>query len=518
MGDKRTGPVPTLLLDAGRRIIQVNESMPTFYQWLLMPGLFLGIAGCDSGSSLECPLGGASRNSIENVSVTPNPFGVAPLTALVTVTTRERSQVRVVVKGQRGNASDVTLHEATCNSRHVIPVLGLYADYANRVEINVLNANRPTITQTLTMRTEPLPSTYPQFEIIEDYDSEEPAYFLVNSVVPLIVDRYGDVRWYLDIPEQKYGLQRLANGHFAFGLTKEARIDEYTVLGELLGSWYVPPEFRDIHHDVYEMESGNLLVTVNRTDGDTSEDVIIEIDRTTGALATVWDLREVLPRRTTFIHDDHDWFHANAVIEDRRDGTIIVSGQRQGLVKLTKNNELRWILAPPDGWDGVEEYVLTRAGSGDFDWPWGQHAPALLPNGDLLVFDNGFGRDYGSAARYSRLVQYRITEREGGGGTVEQVWQYGKERGDELYSPIVSDVDFVTDSRTILGTWGALAFDLIYVSPDETSFELSEQPEISRIIEVDYEGRVLFEMSVRLREPATPYVYRSEKLRSISIR
>ena len=157
----------------------------------------------------------------------------------------------------------------------------------------------------------------------------------------------------------KYGLQILRNGNIGFGLAEQSKVAEYTMLGQFVNEWSVLPEFTNIHHDVFEKENGNFLVTADKVGIDTIEDFIIELDRGTGAIVNTWDLRQILPRRSTLIHDDRDWFHINAVIHDRRDDTIIVSGQRQGVVKITANNQLRWILAPPDGWAGYEQFLLT---------------------------------------------------------------------------------------------------------------------------------------------------------------
>jgi arylsulfate sulfotransferase len=48
-------------------------------------------------------------------------------------------------------------------------------------------------------------------------------------------------------------------------------------------------------------------------------------------------------------------------------------------------------------------------------------------------------------------VEYRIDEE---GMTIEQVWQYGKERGTDLYSPITSDVDYLPQTGNRLITSG----------------------------------------------------------------
>jgi len=117
------------------------------------------------------------------------------------------------------------------------------------------------------------------------------------------------------------------------------------------------------------------------------------------------------------------------------------------------SGEIQWILASPYGWPKqYQKYLLTPAkNQAVFEWPYWQHAPIFLPDQDnnpnttdILLFDNGTVR-FGEAdvlenlhkgnlamiEKYSRMVQYRIDET---AGTIEQIWQYGKERGEELYS------------------------------------------------------------------------------------
>lgn len=116
-----------------------------------------------------------------------------------------------------------------------------------------------------------------------------------------------------------------------------------------------------------------------------------------------------------------------------------------------------------------------------FEYTYGQHAVSLLPNGDIFVFDNGDGRSKDAskmitaadenAARevlktaapgseayqkalmtnYSRAVIYHYDEK---AGTVEQLWQYGKERGMELYSMYICDVDYLGPNHYLINFGG----------------------------------------------------------------
>lgn len=76
-----------------------------------------------------------------------------------------------------------------------------------------------------------------------------------------------------------------------------------------------------------------------------------------------------------------------------------------------------------------------------------------------MLFDNGVGRASPPDAvlpdseRYSRVVEYRIDTN---AGTAEQVWEYGRERGFELYASIVGDSDELPVTGNILGVFGGL--------------------------------------------------------------
>ena len=183
--------------------------------------------------------------------------------------------------------------------------------------------------------------------------------------------------------------------------------------------------------------------------------------------------------RTAWTGDSVDWFHANAVTYDPTDDTIIVSGRTQGTVKLTANNEVVWILAPHREWgqagNGVDLNTLLldpldaqgqvisdlqvldgAVNHPDFEWSWYQHAPLITPEGNLMLLDNGDNRNYLGNELYSRAVEYKIDETD---MTIQQIWQYGKERGAETYSRIVSDVDYIANEDHVIFSPGAVSFN-----------------------------------------------------------
>jgi arylsulfate sulfotransferase len=333
---------------------------------------------------------------------------------------------------------------------------------------------------------------------------------------PFIFDSYGKIRWYLDYASHPVlnslfyddGITRLANGNFyfgaggnAFGATPVNKIFEVDLFGNVINSWDMPGYA--FHHQVQEKPDGNFLVTVNKLGVSTIEDYIIEIDRENGDILNEWDLNQSLENsRDTWTTDTMDWIHVNALYYDATDDTIVISGRTQGVVKLTADNKVVWILAPHKAWglagdgedlneyllqplDALEQPITNLAvlegdiGHPEFEWQWYQHAPSRLANGDVLLFDNGDNRNYGTGPSYSRAVRYRIDE---AAQTVQQIWEYGKSRGTETYSRIVSDVDYLQSADNVLFSPGA-------IQNGGTSY--------AKCIEVDYtSGEVVFEATI----------------------
>lgn len=477
-------------------------------------------------SNIETTYLGSSITIHEN-DITLNPFNNSPLTVQILIKTPVKGKFKIKIVGQDGVISDFINPLENYDIDHNIKLVGLYADYSNQVEfIFTNNEGKERTTTSISINTDPLPEGFPEFKIVKQYDNGEPnTVFLINyrpTHIPFMVDTFGKVRWYSTGFTQgvKYALQRLKNGNICFGKsgTGQGSIYEYTMLGELKKEYSFYPEFESAHHDVYEMPNGNFLVAVNKVGISTIEDHIIEIDRNSGMTTNIWDLREILPvdRFTLrFIRNGTDWFHNNAVIYDERDNSIIASGQATGVVKVSWDNELKWILAPPDGWSAeFVPFLLTpEANQSEFEWNFGQHAPLILPSGNLFLFDNGFGRNFGqSTSQYSRAVEYEIVEASNGiGGVVSQKWQYGKERGEEMFAPIISDVDYIENSDTRLIVAGSTGFELDYTDSINHSISRPLDGIETRIIEVNNSRDVLFEMTLE-HPDITGSTYRAEKL------
>ncbi|BBF24042.1 aryl-sulfate sulfotransferase [Sutterella megalosphaeroides] len=166
-----------------------------------------------------------------------------------------------------------------------------------------------------------------------------------------------------------------------------------------------------------------------------------------------------------------NWVHVNSVDYDPTDDSIIISSRHQSaLIKIGRDKEVKWIMGSPEGWKAeFKDKILTPIdkdgnpikceGSkceGGFDWTWTQHTGWRIDSKSdknifyLSVFDNGDARGMEQPAlpemKYSRAVIYKIDQKK---MTVEQIWQYGEERGHDWYSPVTSLTEYQDDKDSV---------------------------------------------------------------------
>lgn len=443
------------------------------YLFFFLLSCLLVLQSCQKDPSIGQPVDLANLTTTD-IRIRLNPNGNTPLTAELSFETLVPVQVSIVIKGSQPLEHTFENFATT----HKLPVAGLYPGTDNEIDVVLTDLAGNFASTTLTVETDPLPDYFPDIEtnVITAYRQDgwtltEFGVGLGTSFlsVPFIFDEAGNVRWYMELDafsDLSFPLKQLPDGNLLVSYLDH--IYEYDLLGNQVNDIYTPGYFQ--HHETRILPNGNLLLAVDKVGISTVEDHIIEITPN-GTLVQEWDLREILDMdRFDLVEDPVDWFHNNAVWYSEEDDCLIISGRNQGVVKVTRNNEIVWILAPHQGWgmasNGTDnnDFLLTAIDAGgnaypedvqqgtaespSFDWTWGQHAPMLLPNGNIFIFDNGFNRHFlPGEPSFSRAVEYRINE---DAMTVEQIWQYGKERGTECWAPIISDVDRLSNTNRIM--------------------------------------------------------------------
>ena len=405
--------------------------------------------------------------TIDNPNVILNPYGNSPLTALILFETNEEVSPTVTIVGKDENTTFT--HTFNASQEHLLSIYGLYADYNNEVIIEY-EVDGETISKTVNIQTEELPDDFilPTRVEADKENLDNQLYFFTpsSSGYTCAYDVNGDVRWYLT-NYALWKIDRLENGHLLVS-TERLVNPPYYMTGlyemDLLGKIYVEYSLPGgYHHDYYEMENGNLLIAsddFNNAKG-TVEDYIVELDRKTGEIVKTFDLKNVLNMSDGKSENwtDYDWFHNNSVWYDENTNSITLSGRHQDAVINIdyETGELNWIIGDPTNWsEEYQKYFFTPIGD-DFEWQWSQHAAMITPEGYVFILDNGNNKskikeEYVPASEsYTRGVMYKIDT---DNMTIEQIWQYGKERGSDYYSPYISDVDYLDANHYIVHSGG----------------------------------------------------------------
>lgn len=489
-------------------------------------------------------------------AIVVNPYGVAPLTAVIRDggQTLSNARVRVLGRGEQGVDIHYAVSDKALWTHGGIPLFGLYPDYRNQVEVVYsLKGERIRERYQVYAPAVRLPvvaaqqGALPEVRPLQVDGRLKSRLYLFNHLLTAIPgsnrqlkwnaqggaaewdsvginwisDSNGEVRWYLDIERlhdstqvdglgASMGFQQTADGKLIWG--QGQRYFKHDLLGRAIWERRLPAKFADFSHELRQTTKGTYLLRVGtsdyrRDDGKqvrSVRDQIIELDES-GEVLDFWDLGRILdPYRADLLHtlgkevvllpeaaskseqllenelqegDDlpfgdlpgvgigRNWAHVNSIAHDPADDAIIISARHQGVVKIGRDKQVKWLLAAPQGWRAdLQDKLLTPVDSSGkplavdgqgryaegFDWSWTQHTAWLTAKGSLTVFDNGWGRNFAPTrltGNYSRAVEYRIDESQ---GTVEQLWEYGKERGDDWYSPITSTVEYQADSDTQL--------------------------------------------------------------------
>ena len=326
-----------------------------------------------------------------------------------------------------------------------------------------------------------------------------------------IIDATGAVRWYMNV-DSIYDMENVYHGGVMMGFQQGAdgaltwgygqRYVKYDIMGREIFNRRLPAGYADFSHSFDQAQNGNYLLRVaandvKRPDGRnvrTVRDVIVEVTPA-GRVVDDWRLWEILdPYRDVVIKsldqgavclnldadsagktlssadlaamdkEEHfgditgvgigrNWAHVNSVDYDPTDDSIIISSRHQSaIIKIGRDKQVKWILGAPDGWQAKwSDKVLTpvdkdgkplkcqqgKCEGTNFDWTWTQH--------------NGDGRGLEQPAlpemKYSRAVVFKVDQEK---RTVEQLWEYGKERGHSWYSPVTSLTQYEDDKDSIM--------------------------------------------------------------------
>ncbi|WP_035387329.1 aryl-sulfate sulfotransferase [Ferrimonas senticii] len=507
-----------------------------------------GLPDTQSVSAFKTYLPAQGRLGTVNV----NPYGNAPLAAVIKRMSLEPTDITVTVRGKGDKGVDISypVGRTSLLTHDGIPVFGLYPNHLNLVDVEYsLNGERINETYKVLTGGIDLPVGEGQTEILPKVTAakvakgfEQRLYLLdynhnnaynerwrksqggqVWDSTPLkwISDTNGDVRWVMDPANfhsrtdgtymgDMNGFHQTADGSFIVG--KGQRVFKFDMLGKIQWNILLPQGYVDHSHDIDEMPNGNLLVRVAKEDYPldngrlvtTVRDIVIEMTPS-GQVVEEWDMNKILdPFRDAMliamdqgavcmnvnvdkagevmtkeeldkqpygdipgVGPGRNWLHINSVQYIAEDDSIIISPRHQATaIKIGRDKQVKWILGNSQGWqqpwasklltpvdaagNKLDCNVKGECRGTDFDFSYTQHTAYYNPEiGSLSVFDNGDARHMTQPSlpfmKYSRAVEYQINEQD---MTVQQTWQYGKERGYDWYSHVTSNVFYRPETDT----------------------------------------------------------------------
>lgn len=406
--------------------------------------------------------------TMEEPLIKYNPYIVNELSAVILFKTEEPTAITLRVVGKTEKADQI--QSFPVNTEHVLPVVGLYSDYENKVEIYPWQKPHLKVTHTIKTPAVHGQALVERMETTAEYLQDQVMLLCpATSALGFAVDFAGDAR--LNFAEALlWDCKKLENGNYMMASERVTKMPyfmsglyEFSPVGKIYKEYRVPHGY---HHDFHFNAEGDILALNCNAENGTVEDRMAIIDRDTGHIKHSMNFIDFLDpgAQKSGSWSDQDWFHCNAVWFDENTNSVTLSGRHiNAMVNVDiDTHEMNWIISDPDRWpEKYQKYMFTPVGDGEFDWQYEQHSNLITPNGDVMCFDN---HHYGSqdpdkylAAKdnFSRTVKYRIDTDT---MEIEQLWQYGKERGAEFFSPYICNSIFYKEGHYLTHS-GGIAYD-----------------------------------------------------------
>ena len=250
------------------------------------------------------------------------------------------------------------------------------------------------------------------------------------------------------------------------------------------------------HHDLLIVADQQVLyvaheiVTIDDTErgGAAETRVLVDSlrlwDQQTHATRELWDARDHLSLavRGLWSGDPKNWLNANSLALGVRGNVILSLANRNEIISIAPDfRSIEWRLGGPES-----SYEFPDPA----DRFYFQHTASELPNGNILLFDNGRGRPEAEGGEYSRALELALNTYE---LTAVKVWEY-RHRPD-LYSPSRSSAYRLPSGNTLI------------------NFETNDRDPPRVIVEADADGAAVWQAD--LRSPTIRNSYRAYPAASI---
>ena len=410
---------------------------------------------------------------------------------------------RVFVEYENPQAGKFRTALSEARAKHLIPVVRLRAETAYSYAIGVQDAEGAVhFGQRGEFRTGSLPSSLATMRarargrssqplILTNYTAEHDQHGDSTSCI-LFRDEAGEIVWhYCHGPPKKFrhrrarvhAIKQKPGGNLVY-VSGWCCIVEISPLGEVLNRLFASEETGVPHHDFVLLDDGRILYlsdektlfndSANGGEARTSAmaDALRIWDPERGRVEKVWDSRDfwdIASASQWDLRESEDgalrWTHINSASFGPRGNLILSSRHRQQILSLASDFQtIEWQLGGPGS-----SYRFPDPS----DRFYVQHQATELPNGNILLFDNGFKRPASEGGEYSRAIEIRLDDER---RSAVKAWEH---RADpDVFSEVVSGAARLGNGNTLI------------------NFGVRQEPDFMplTLIETDPQGNELFRL------------------------
>ena len=256
-------------------------------------------------------------------------------------------------------------------------------------------------------------------------------------------DETGSIVWYHLVQElsSRQGLRRnfsirpKANGDLVY-LHGGCCIVEITPLGEVV-DWLAADRRGAAglpHHDFLLLDDSRILyINAERAGTGTRSNGLAIWNPPAGAVERVWNTRS-LPGLSL---SEQSSTRLNSLSVGAGGRLLLSSQERHQIIALAPDfSRVEWRLGGPDS-----DYEFPHPG----DRFYGPHTVSQLPNGHILLFDNGYGRPDSEGGAYSRALELRL---DAAAGTAVKAWEYRHDP--DFYAEFTSSAFRLSNGHTLV--------------------------------------------------------------------
>ena len=417
-----------------------------------------------------------------------------PLIAEVTVTLDQAARVYVEYENEAAGRFRTMTTESVATA-HVVPVLRLRPASAYTFEVFAVDGEgRVSAGGGGEFTTGELPEILASLDFdVRGSPTSELVLFDASQRPPgsyiIIVDRDSNIVWYYANPpvndqqvpvlaiRQKSNFNLVFQVGFPTGITPggvgfNCCIKEITPLGELVDQLVNNEVDKWAHHDIVLLPDDEILyladeiVVIDDTanGGDPETRILVEslriLDQSNHTTRELWNSLDQLSTdvRVIWEGDLKRWLHANSVSIGPRGNYILSLKNRNQVISISPDGKsVEWKLGGPNS-----DYRFPDPA----DRFYGQHTATELPDGNILVFDNGTGRPDEEGGEFSRALVLALSDYD---LTAIKAWEY---RADpDIFSRIRSSAYRLDNGNTLI------SFDVAQAGPVTARRTIVEVPQ-----------------------------------------